>query len=114
METNYFHSRELSDHLLNEIARNVVQVLENLKVTLHHISLMVGYVPLLAETIDKLVALWQIVTRNSGEQVVVYLVLKPSAKPVNKDLWNSMSSSNISCGSNLQLPEVRSCFSVIC
>jgi hypothetical protein len=100
------HTWELSNHFLNKVIRNLSQMLQNLSLTLDHISLMIRNIPLLTETVHEFMALWQVVTRNSGKEMMIYLILQSSAEPVHKSLGDSTSSNNISGGGYLQLPEI--------
>merc|ERR1719436_815298 len=88
-------------------------MVQNFHSTNNHVCLVVLYTPLLTERLHKLVELGNVVPRHHREQMVVHLILKTSTEPINEPLWNSMSSSDVTCGCYLKLPEVRSCGSIV-
>ena len=74
---------------------------------------MVLDTPFLAEGSNELVGLGQVVSRQSGEQMVVNLVLKSTAEPVDKGLRETVSTNHISRGGDLKLPKVWSVVGVV-
>mmetsp|Transcript_30002 Transcript_30002/g.67280 ORF Transcript_30002/g.67280 Transcript_30002/m.67280 type:complete len:221 (+) Transcript_30002:107-769(+) len=86
---------------------------QNFHGSIYHVGLVVFHTPFFAERIHQLVDLRSIVSRNHGEKVVFHLVLKTPTKPVNKELWYSVTTNDVSGGCYLKIPEVRPGFSII-
>mmetsp|Transcript_31935 Transcript_31935/g.46423 ORF Transcript_31935/g.46423 Transcript_31935/m.46423 type:complete len:317 (-) Transcript_31935:519-1469(-) len=101
------------DHFSQKIIRNLRKMLEDLKGSINKVGLVILNTILLAETLYQLVSLSKVVSWHHREQVVIHLVLKSTTKPVNEELRESVASSNVSCGSHLELPEIRSRISVV-
>jgi len=76
-------------------------VLEDLDGPVVEVRLVVLDSPLLAEGLNELVALGEIVAGHHWEEVVVDLVLEPSAKPVDEELGEPVSSDDVAGGGDL-------------
>lgn len=107
------HRRSIRDKIKNEVIRNLGQVLQHFNGSVNEIGLVVLDTPFLAETFDKVVSLFQVVTRQGGEQVMIDLVLETTAEPIDKGLRESMSSRNVTSRGNLKLPEVGTSVGIV-
>ena len=107
------HGRELLHHVHDEVVGDLLQMLQNLDGALDEVGLVVLDAPLLAEGLDKLVALLQVVSWHHGEEMVIYLVLEAATKPIHEELRNAVATSDVPSGCHLKLPEVRSSGSII-
>jgi hypothetical protein len=107
------HGWAILDKFSDKFVTNSLQAIQDLNGTIVHVGLVVLDVPLLAETFYKIMGLLEVVSGDTREQVVVNLVLKTSAEPVNKRLGHTMSSSNVSGSGDLKLPEVWSLVSIV-
>mmetsp|Transcript_30223 Transcript_30223/g.72545 ORF Transcript_30223/g.72545 Transcript_30223/m.72545 type:complete len:225 (+) Transcript_30223:49-723(+) len=107
------HGRSILDEVNDEFMSDSLQALQNLNGSVIHVSLVVLDVPFLAEGLNEFVSLSQVVARDAREQVVVNLVLKTSAEPVDKELGKSVSTGNVTGGGDLQLPKVGSLVGVV-
>ena len=74
---------------------------------------MVSNLPFLAEGLDQIVGLLQVVSGDHREQVVVNLVLKSTTEPIDKELRKAVSTGNVTGGGDLKLPEVWSGFGIV-
>jgi len=113
MQNKNLHGRTIQDEVDDEFVSDSFQALQNLNGSFVHVRLMVPNIPFLAERLDELVSLAQVVARNAREQVVVDLVLESTAEPVNKELRKSMSTGNVTGGGDLQLPEIGTLVSIV-
>ena len=68
----------------DELPRDHPQVLENLDGAVVHAGLVVADPVLLAERLHQGVHLPEVVPRDLGEEVVIDLVLQPTAEPVHE------------------------------
>ena len=81
-------------------------MVKNLLGAIYQVSLVITNTPFLTEARNQSVCLGRVMTRHRWEEMVVYLVLKSFTEPVENELGDSISSSDITGGSNLQLTEV--------
>ena len=76
-------------------------MIKHFNLSIPQVSFVIANTPLFTETVDKLVTFGQVVTRKSGEKVVIDLVLKSTTEPIHEELRNTMSSRNVASGGNL-------------
>ncbi len=107
------HGRTVLDKFSDEFDSNLVQAVQDLVGSIDKIGLVVSNLPFLAEGFDQIVSLLQVVSGNHGEQVVINLVLKSTAEPVDEELRESVSTGNVTGGSYLELPEVGSLIGIV-
>ena len=78
--TALLHGREV----LDDLVRDVLQVLQDLQGPLPHGGLVVRDPIILAELAHAAVALGQMMSRHGGEEMVLDLVVEAAAEPVDK------------------------------
>jgi len=112
-QSSSLHGRAILDEFSDEINSNLVEAVQDLVGTIDKIGLVVSNIPFLAEGLDQFVSLLQVVSGNHREQVVVDLVLKSTAEPIDKGLRDSVSTGNVTGGGDLEFPEIGSCFGIV-
>ena len=107
------HGRSIPDKVNDELIRDSAQMFQNFNSPIDKVSFMVLDIPFLAKRMNQFVGFFQIVSWQCGEQMMIDLILQSSTEPIDKRLWESMSTRYIACRSNLQFPKVWTSISVV-
>ena len=79
--------------MFDELLGHLGEMFQHLSGAFPHIRLVVRNIVLLAERLDELMHFPEVVSRDHGEEVMIYLVLQTTAEPVNENVGRYISSS---------------------